>query len=270
MSRTPELRHIISTVVIAIATVTLVTIWTAGYGESHLLGAPDNEARQSHADDPIATFKQRSNEIIAAYLRDQPVRKLQIGAGTARHDGWLNTDIEPGEGLAFLDASKPFPLPDAAFQYVASEHVIEHLTYDEGQVMLAETFRVLGPGGTVRIATPNLLRFVELFQNKQTEAMRNFANGKLAWHEWPAHPSSAAIILNLQLSSFGHKFIYDPATLQSALTRAGFTAIRQFEMSESDDPVLHGFEARTTGAHAPVTRHETMVMQAVKPAYGTH
>ena len=270
MSRRPELSHIIAIVVIAVATVTLVSIWVSDYGESHLISAPAADAPAPQADTAAITdFKQRSRAVIDAYLAGQGVKKLQIGAGTARHDGWLNTDIEPGDGLAFLDASQPFPLPDGAFDYVASEHVIEHLSFTEGTTMLSESYRVLAPGGKVRIATPNLLRFIELFDKNRSEAAANFMAGKLAWHEWPKEPFSPAIVLNLQLSSWGHKFTYDPETLSAALARAGFTSIRQFEMSDSDDPVLDGFEARTTGVNAATVRHETMVIQAAKPAQTT-
>ena len=267
MPRKFELSHIIATLVIIVAVVTLASIWMGNSNDSDSISARAAAAQPPVRDAAtVSEFEQRSRETIDAYVRDQPVRKLQLGAGAARHDGWLNTDIEPGEGLAYLDASKPFPLPDGSIHYIASEHVIEHLSYEDGKVMLSESFRVLAPGGKVRVATPNLLRFIELFQKDRSEPARVFAEGKLAWHEWPKEPPSAAIILNLQLSSWGHKFTFDPETLEAALARAGFTSIRQFEMSESDDPVLDGFEARTTGVNAATVRHETMVLQATKPA----
>lgn len=266
MSSKTDLTNVIGAVVIAVATITLISIWTGGSDGSAVAITP---AAQSPAAADTTTaptdFQQRSRATIDAYLRDHDVKKLQIGAGTARHEGWLNTDIEPGDGLAFLDASKAFPIPDGVFHYVASEHVIEHLTFEQGTTMIAESYRILAPGGKVRIATPNLLRFIELFQPQRSDAATTFMNGKLRWHEWPREPSSPAIVLNLQLSSWGHKFTYDPATLEAALARAGFTSIQQFEMSASDDPVLKDFEARTTGVNAPTVRHETMVLQATKP-----
>jgi len=222
------------------------------------------QAQKPAAGDPLASFKAGSRATIDAYLRDEPIKRLQIGAGGARHEGWLNTDIEPGEGLAYLDATQAFPFPDATFQYVASEHVIEHLTYDQAKVMISESFRVLAPGGKVRVATPNLLRLIALFDPNKSDEAKRYIAGKLEWHEWPKEPSSEAIILNLQMSSWGHKFLYDPATLRGALARAGFRSIKQFAMSESDDPVLRGFEARITGVHAHVNAYETMVIQAQK------
>jgi hypothetical protein len=70
-----------------------------------------------------------SPRIIAAYLRNHPTGKLQLGAGSCDKEGWLNTDIEPREGQAYLDITKPFPLPDGSMHIVFSEHVIEHIPY---------------------------------------------------------------------------------------------------------------------------------------------
>lgn len=217
------------------------------------------------AEAALALFKERSPAIIAAYLRDEPVRRLQIGAGTSRRGGWLNTDIEPANGLAFLDASKPFPLEDGTFHYVASEHVIEHLTYDEGKVMLAESFRVLAPGGTVRIATPDLGVLIDLFkENKSKEAQRYLAD-KVKQYRWPSDPKPETIILNLQMSSWGHKFLYDAETLMAALTRAGFVSAKKYTVGKSDDPALEGMEARVDGHFGHVNDYETMAIQATKP-----
>ena len=94
-------------------------------------------------------------------MRDNTVRKVQLGAGGSRLKGWLNTDIEPGaDGLAYLDATKRFPLDDGSVHYIFSEHVIEHLTYDEGKSMLAEAYRVLAAGGRMRVSTPDLMQFI--------------------------------------------------------------------------------------------------------------
>src|SRR5579863_6638205 len=65
-----------------------------------------------------ATRRMRSPLIISSYLKNNAVHKLQLGAGEFSLPGWLNTDIEPHEGQAYLDASAPFPLPDASFVVV--------------------------------------------------------------------------------------------------------------------------------------------------------
>jgi predicted SAM-dependent methyltransferase len=216
-----------------------------------------------------ARFIGRSEAFIEEYMRTHEIRRLQIGAGSRRWAGWLNTDIEEGDGLAYLDAMAPFPLPDASFHYVASEHVIEHLPFEGGEVKLAETFRVLAPGGKVRIATPNLLRFVALFGDSLSEEERSYRDGKVVWHDWPRVATPECVILNLQMSSWGHRFLYDPETLRAGLERAGFEDIRMFELGESDDPYLQGIEGRLHSSMAHLNAYETMVLQATKPARAT-
>ena len=124
---------------------------------------------------PPLLRRHTSRGIINAYLATKAVHMLQIGAGDSEKDGWLNTDIEPRAKEAFLDASKPFPLPDQCMHYVHSEHVIEHLTFDGGQVMLKESFRVLDHGGRVRIATPSLVKVVAVLQDPPTPAAAEYA-----------------------------------------------------------------------------------------------
>jgi predicted SAM-dependent methyltransferase len=213
----------------------------------------------------MPAFARRSPEAMREYVQTHVVRKLQIGAGDSRLVGWLNTDIERKEGLVYLDASQPFPLEDGSFHYVFSEHVIEHLSYDDGMKMLSESYRILAPGGKIRIATPNLLRLVALFDEQKSDAARNYMPGKLAVHGWPIHPRAEAFILNLELSSFGHRFVYDPDTLNSAMLKTGFRSIQEYRGGESDDPNLQGVEYRQNGAYIHLNDYETMIFQAVKP-----
>jgi SAM-dependent methyltransferase len=108
-------------------------------------------------------------QIIDEYLETNQINKLQIGAGTNPLPDWLNADYEPAANtMVFLDATKPFPFRDALFDYVFSEHMIEHISCKKGVFMMKEVFRVLKPGGKVRIATPDVNNIVGLFSLTKT------------------------------------------------------------------------------------------------------
>jgi predicted SAM-dependent methyltransferase len=206
-----------------------------------------------------------SPQMIDSYVREKGVRKLQIGAGEFSKPGWLNTDIEPREGQAYLDATKPFPIPDGSIDIIFAEQLIEHLSLDDGRKMLRECYRVLKPGGKVRLATPNLVRFVELMQADKTPEQRKFIDAKVAWHEWKNSPDPASMILNYQMHEFGHQFLYTPLMLRSVMEEAGFRNVRQFQSGESDDPGLKNIEVRSESNVAELDRFETMVFEAAKP-----
>ncbi len=210
-----------------------------------------------------------NDAIIAKYLRTHRVCKLQIGAGGNNLPGWLNTDIEPSSGQAFLDATKPFPLPDRSIDYIFGEHVIEHLSYSDGLVMLSECYRVLRPGGKIRFSTPDLRQFIKLLDaSPDDEAAKTYIDAKFRFHGWEPQPAVAAIyIMNEELRGWGHQFLYDESTLRTRLRRTGFESIARCAPGVVDDPELAGIEARHKNPKVrTMNDYESMVLQARRPA----
>ena len=84
------------------------------------------------------------NRSAKIYLASDQVKKLQLGAGVTLLEGWLSTDINPrSDRSMYLDATKRFPFDSNTFDYIYSEHMIEHLSWHQGLHMLRECRRVL-------------------------------------------------------------------------------------------------------------------------------
>jgi SAM-dependent methyltransferase len=82
---------------------------------------------------------------------------LNIGCGGRSHPAWLNVDIAPARATIFdWNIRRPLPLPGETFDAVYHSHVLEHLPRDEAPSFLSECFRLLKPGGVLRIAIPDL------------------------------------------------------------------------------------------------------------------
>jgi len=58
--------------------------------------------------------------------------------------------------IAYGDATRGLPLADSSCEVLYSSHMIEHLDRDEVTKFLNEAFRVLVPGGIIRIAAPDI------------------------------------------------------------------------------------------------------------------
>jgi predicted SAM-dependent methyltransferase len=205
--------------------------------------------------------------IIRDYLQSHSVRKLQLGAGGNDPKGWLNTDITPTSDEVYLDATKQYPFPDGSFQYVFSEHVIEHVPWEAGVALLRESYRVLAPGGKVRVVTPNLAKFVQLLTGSADADTQRFIAAKLRFHGWPESPVTGAYIFNRQVREWGHQFLYDSATLRKSLELAGFKQITEYRIEEKTDPVFREVELRTRneGSDRWMVNHwEAMVFEAVR------
>ena len=202
-----------------------------------------------------------------AYLQDARSPRLQIGAGHNLLSGWLNTTLYPfAAGTVFLDASQRFPLPSGSFDYVFSEHVIEHLEFDEGATMLGESARILNSGGRIRLATPDLAQIIALYTQPTADAQQSYIRWIMDNFRPRIGQYNPAQVINQSFHGWRHKFIYDEPTLVQALDKAGFASITRVEPGQSGDQNLRGIEqhGEYVGSETAM-RYETMVFEAMKP-----
>jgi predicted SAM-dependent methyltransferase len=219
------------------------------------------------------TWPLTRRRILRRYLAISEVRKLHLGAGPDNTlEGWLNTDVNPigSRGVAYLDARKPFPFPDAMWDYVQCEHMIEHLEYPAGVGMLRECFRVTKPGARIRVATPDLGVYVQLFRAKAGGKLSDVQERYIEYHVGKFLPDigimSPCFVLNNEARNWGHEFLYDRETLVGAIEEAGFVDLADFESGESDDEVFRGIESHgSVVGNEEMNRFETMVIEARKP-----
>lgn len=205
---------------------------------------------------------------IRRYLASHAVRKVHLGAGPNALDGWLNTDYDPRRpGEIFLDVTKRFPFPSGSLDYIYTEHMIEHIAFDQAWGMLRECYRVLRPGGRIRLATPGLDALLELYAPRRTEDQDHY----LKWIVDRYYPRAGlygpCFALNGLFLLWGHQFVYDKTTLQHVLREAGFTDLVVCEIGQSDDAVLQHLESHGSVIEdETVSRLETIVVEGRRPA----
>jgi predicted SAM-dependent methyltransferase len=83
--------------------------------------------------------------------------RLHIGGWEAR-EGWKILNIQSRPGVDFVGNCRDLSrFADGSVAEIYSSHVYEHLSYrDEVVPALVEAFRVLRPGGLIRIGVPDL------------------------------------------------------------------------------------------------------------------
>lgn len=221
--------------------------------------------KQSRAAVPRVFFSLRHRRVVQKYLESTSIRKLHLGCGPNVLDGWLNTDISASKERIYLDAGKPFPFPDGTFDYVYSEHVIEHISYPGSLVMLSETYRVLKSGGKVRISTPNLRFLIELFETQKTDVQRRYIEWSRRFFPDGAVGLPETFVLNNFVRLWGHRFIYDEETLRSTLTNAGFTNLTKCSVGESSVAAFRGIEHHDAAIQPEFNRLESQIFEANRP-----
>lgn len=191
------------------------------------------------------------------------VVKANLGCGLAIAPGWLNIDgsfnalIASGprllHHLAFrfsgarqyyeearycgllrenrffhYDLSYGVPLDDEAADFLYTSHFVEHLAPRQAARLLADCFRVLKPGGVLRVSVPDLEYAVSLYGAGQKERMLD----------------SYFFVDDLESGYARHKYMYDFELLCASLRGAGFPEVRRRAYREGEVPDLELLDNR--------------------------
>lgn len=200
-------------------------------------------------------WKKTTKKHLNRYLKSDGEKKLHLGAGQNKLAGWFNTDYFPRKEIFFLDVTKPFLVPINSFDYVFSEHHIEHIHYKNAKCMALQVFKMLKPGGIFKVCTPDLETYLKTyidensmhapFVNDITEnwIKTGFYNAK---NYMPMNgEANIAFFINDIFLNYDHKFIYDFKTLQKLLLLVGFSTVKQMNSSKSVDKALNNIEAHS-------------------------
>ncbi len=182
-------------------------------------------------------YRTIKNKILIKKLRKSDKLKLHVGCGNVKLLGWVNIDVEPGAADLIIDVRKGLPFDDNSVDFIYNEHFIEHLTYEEGQKVLKEFWRVLKKGGVLRIATPDLDYIINKY-------MSNWKDQD--WLSWPEYSfiKTRGEMLNVSFRWWGHKYLYNEEDLRRQLDRANFKKIIRCEWGKSKYVELSGLETR--------------------------
>lgn len=216
-------------------------------------------------------LKSRSKTIIRKYMEKDGVKKLQIGCGTNPLEGWLNTDLTYKKNLiAYLDAGKRFPLEDETFQLIYSEHIFEHLNFKQGLNMLRECYRILKPGGQLRLATPDMDFLMALHNEPQKPIHKDY----IKWstnrfipdisNSFEENAYLPAFVINNFFRDWGHQIVYNYESLELILKKTGFSNITKEEVGKSKIKEFDKLEKHGEIIPEAFNELETVVVETVK------
>jgi predicted SAM-dependent methyltransferase len=128
-----------------------------------------------------------------------------------------------------MDFGRHFPFPDASFDGIFSEHVLEHFTREDGARVLRECRRVLVPGGLLRVIVPDACKILEAYVNEpQSLISHRESSTRLAME-----------VVNLYAyQRYEHQCLYDWHLMQRTLADAGFSDIVRSGYGKSADRAL--------------------------------
>jgi predicted SAM-dependent methyltransferase len=175
---------------------------------------------------------------LRSWVRKDGPRILNLAGADHLIPDTLTADVI-AHADAFVDMREPLPFPDLSIDAIFCEEGIEHIAKAPAVALLQECFRVLKPGGAIRISTPDLDYFCArtLGHNDCDE-------------------------INELFYGHHHHYLYTRAELERAVWKASFTNLKQSSYKDPDS-ILGRLDS-----HADRFRHPPEISQyleAVKP-----
>lgn len=212
----------------------------------------------------------------------KPPRKLHLGCGSHRPGGWVNVDgswnarlvkipflrkilgffhLVPEELLRIqwdphvfiCDVRKPLPFTEGSAEIIYASHLLDCLHLFETKRLLKECFRVLRPGGVLRVVVEDIRPILQEYLDGHPRAHLSEELARLRpadrlmarlLCESPEAPRGGFLYkLYRRVTDFQtRKWAYDADSLKSHLKEAGFGDVSEKKFLDSQIPKIEEVE----------------------------
>lgn len=167
--------------------------------------------------------------------------KLSLGAGGVRLPGWIHVDFDAScRPDVCVDLSRPLPFVDACADFLHSEDFIGQLSFAQAREFLRECYRVLKPGGVLRLLTPDLEQLVCAYVNRD-HALKALWDREVGI---ALETGTLGELVHAALTFADQKSFFDEQTLRCLLEPAGFL-VERVACKDSRHAELRGLDLRT-------------------------
>lgn len=189
-------------------------------------------------------------------LQELGLKGFHCGSGLNLHPGWLNSDsmtigdkngntsvvgeivmVDRSKYYLQYDQTQPLPVQNETFDYVFSEHFIEHIGVQDAVKWLGEIRRILKKGGFLRLSTPDLYIYASGYLINQNDFFEQHRQNLLDMGIKQV-PQRKAWMMNQIFRWWGHQWIYDFEEIKTVAIVAGFQEqdIRKCQFCEGRVP----------------------------------
>ncbi|OGA14710.1 MAG: hypothetical protein A3H32_18355 [Betaproteobacteria bacterium RIFCSPLOWO2_02_FULL_63_19] len=177
--------------------------------------------------------------------------KLHLGCGPRYIPGFVHIDVQAVPHVDIVGSVAHLPLRDACASLVYACHVLEHFDRREYREVLAEWFRVIEPGGILRLAVPNFAACAELYYERGLEDGLSGLVG---------------LIVGGQRHQYDfHKMIFDEEFLCGDLLKTGFRLARRWDWRKTEHTGVDDYsQAYLPHLHKDTGKLMSLNIEAVK------
>ena len=115
-------------------------------------------------------------------MKKNKLNYINIGCGNRYHSDWINIDIKSKDpNVIEYNILKGIPFEDDSLDVVYHSHVLEHFTKENGMRFINECYRVLKPGGIIRVVVPDLEGIIKEYQKLISDESGNINHERYNW-----------------------------------------------------------------------------------------
>jgi predicted SAM-dependent methyltransferase len=155
-------------------------------------------------------------------------QKLNLGSGDNHLEGFISVDLYDEAADVRADICE-LPYANNSVDEIVCYQVIEHVPYNKSQQMFEEMYRVLKPGGTVLIETPDI---DVVCQKILDEGLLDKWIWNLVGQYYRPHDKARYKDWEMNAASI-HRNPWNLSRLQDIATKAGFQDIKRLDIAVS-------------------------------------
>lgn len=177
--------------------------------------------------------------------------KLHLGCGRKYIPGFVHIDVQPGPHIDIVGPVEKLPMQDNSVSLIYASHILEHFGRFAYMAVLQEWFRVLEPGGILRLAVPDFAACAAIYYENGLEDGLSGLVG---------------LIIGGQRDQYDyHKMIFDEKFLGKNLLDIGFREVRRWNWRTTEHTAIDDYSQ----AHLPHMRKDdgrlmSLNLEAVK------
>jgi predicted SAM-dependent methyltransferase len=192
-------------------------------------------------------------------------KKLYVhyGCGQCAPEEWRNFDVSPtlriqktpvlgwlmknalgqvfDKNVKYGDVTVGLPgIADNSADGVYCSHVLEHMSLADFRKAIANSYKMLKPGGCFRLIMPDLKVLVDDYiadkEKGDADASIRFIKRTLMAME--ERPKNLKAVSKLAFGYLNHLWLWDKEATINELQKVGFKVIREIEFNDSEDPMF--------------------------------
>lgn len=153
--------------------------------------------------------------------------KLHLGCGPRHIPGFVHVDAQPAPHVDIVGPVERLAIGDNSVSLIYASHVLEHFGRHAYKAVLKEWFRVLKPGGVLRLSVPDFAACAAIYYESGlvdglTGLVGLIVGGQRNEHDF-------------------HKMIFDEDFLRRELLDIGFREVRRWDWRATEHTSIDDF-----------------------------